>query len=200
MWSDLLHRLRALFRRKQVEAELDDELRFHFERAVDKHLAAGLTREQAVRRARLAFGGIEQVKEECRDARGISFLETTLQDVRYALRVLRKSPGFTVAVVLSLGLGIGANTAIFSLIDAVMLRMLPVRQPEELVSLARRQGDGTGYGFTYKLYRQLAEAEGRSFNGLAAYSPVRLNVSVDGGIEPTAEGLMVSGDYFSVLG
>ncbi|MGH8248171.1 MAG: ABC transporter permease, partial [Gammaproteobacteria bacterium] len=129
----------------------------------------------------------------------ISALETTVQDLRYALRVLLKNPGFTSVVVLSLALGIGANTAIFSLIDAVMLRILPVAEPEQLLLVGRSRGNSTFYGFTHSQFRLLREHH-KSFTDLAAYSPVRLNVSVDGSLEPTSEGQLVTGSYFPVLG
>ena len=93
MLTDLLYRLRAVFRRKTIEEELDEELRFHFEREAEKQMNSGLAREEALRRARLAFGGLDQVKEECRQARGVSALETTVQDLRYAIRGMRRSPG-----------------------------------------------------------------------------------------------------------
>jgi predicted permease len=135
MLTDLLFRLRAIFQRKKVEAELDDELRAHYEHEVAKYVNAGMSCEEARRRAQLALGGIEQTKEACRQARGIHFLETIWQDLRYAFRVLRKSPGFTTVGVLTLALGIGANTAIFGLVDSALLRALPFRQPEELVHI-----------------------------------------------------------------
>src|SRR5690242_2452711 len=122
MISELLFRLRALFRRDAMERELDDELRFHLERETEKLMRLGLSRDDATRQARLTFGGIERIKDDTRDARGIALLETIAQDLRYAARGLRAKPGFTAAVVLTLGLGIGANAAMFGLVDRLMFR------------------------------------------------------------------------------
>ena len=131
--SDIRYRLRALFSRASVEQELDDELRFHIEHEAEKYERQGTSREAALRRARLAFGGVEQVKEASRDMRGIARLESIVRDLRYAVLSLTSRPAFTLTVIATLALGIGANAAIFTLVDALLLRPLPVSHPEQLV-------------------------------------------------------------------
>jgi putative ABC transport system permease protein len=133
-----------LFRRARTEKQLDAELRFHLEQQIADYVGTGMTPEEARRRARLEFGGLEQVKEECRDVGAARFLETLIQDVRYGLRQLLRSPAFMAVAVTTLALGIGANTAIFSFVDAVLLKPLPYPHPEQIVSVFERTPGGFG--------------------------------------------------------
>jgi putative ABC transport system permease protein len=121
-WDDLRYRMRAFFRRKDMERELEQELQFHLEQAADKLIARGVAPDEAMRRARAEFGGVERVKEESREGRGLSFVDSRMQDVRYAARALRRNPGFTLGVVITLGLGIGANSSMFAVVDRLMFR------------------------------------------------------------------------------
>ncbi|HEY6267024.1 MAG TPA: ABC transporter permease [Candidatus Acidoferrum sp.] len=202
MVNDLLFRLRSLFRRNADESEADAELRFHFDQQVEKNLKSGLAREEAIRRARLDFGGHEQLKEEIRDARGVNLIETLFQDMRYGLRILGRTPMISGIAVLSLALGIGANTAIFSLIDTVMLRMLPVEKPEELMQVRIREpqspsgeSDAT---FTNPLWEELRNRQD-FFSGIFSWSSTQFDLA-QGGAVHDANGLFTSGNYFSTLG
>ena len=155
MLSDWRIRLRSLLRRTTAERDLDDEVRFHLERETEKLVAAGVSPQEALRRARLRFGGAEQIKEDCRDARGVRVADEILRDLRHGARALAGRPGFTLVVVLTLALGIGANTAIFSLIDALLLRSLPVPHPEQLVTV--ESGSDTDTPWTYPIWDQIRQ-------------------------------------------
>jgi hypothetical protein len=169
------------WRRRAAERDMKDELRS----------IAAMARPGEL-------GNLTLAAEDARAEWGWTRLEQTGQDLRYALRTLRKSPGFTATAVLSLALGIGANTALVTLINAVTWRMLPVREPETLLLLGQRQGTAISNGFTYQQYEMIRD--NNRVLDMAAYSRARLNISIDGRAEPTAEGQLVSGQYFSLLG
>ncbi len=135
-WLDQLQTLwRALFRRRQTEADLDDELRDHLEREIESNIRAGMSPDQARAAARKLVGSVSLYKEECRDARGIGFIEAFLRDFRYAIRTARRTPLFTAIAILTLALGIGANTTVFTFVENIVLRSFPARDPQQLVSL-----------------------------------------------------------------
>jgi putative ABC transport system permease protein len=202
MLSDLSFRVRSLFRRKAVETELDDELRFHFEQQLAKYVNSGLTPDEALRRARIDFGGLDQVKEECREARGVHLLETLLQDMRYGLRMLRKSPGFTVVALLTLALGIGANTAIFSVVYGVLLRPLPYQDPSRLIVLHETTPRVGTVSVSYANFLDW-RAQSRAFSKMAAVSSVAFNLAgLGSGLDQpeNISGAAVSSDFLPMLG
>jgi predicted permease len=194
--------VRSLVASSRVEAELDEELRYHLDRQIDLYRAEGMSYEDARFRALREFGGVDQRKEECRDARGLGLVETVAQDVRYAWRTLRRTPGFALLGILVMALGIGANTAIFTLLDQVLLRPLPVAHPDELVRL-RWDGEFNGLvmsddSHSYPFFRDIRE-HASVFSGVMCRFRVPLSVGRRDRTE-LVDGELVSGNYFDVLG
>jgi putative ABC transport system permease protein len=183
---------RRLLQRDRVERQLDAELRDHFDRLVADYVRSGTTEAEARRRARLEFGGIEQVKEHCRDARGTRWVDELVQDLRYGVRLLRRSPAFTFVAVASLALGIGANSAIFTLVDRVLLKSLPVREPDRLLLLE-------GGSWTNPVWEQIRDRQTDFSAGAFAWLDDRIDLS-QGGATEFAEGIWASGGFFDVLG
>jgi hypothetical protein len=205
MLNDLWLRLRAILGYGATERDLDDELRFHVERQIEKLVGSGVPRNEAERRARLEFGGVEQVKEEYRDARGLSAFESLVeysQEVRRAARMLARSPAFTLVAALSLALGIGINSALFSLHDAILFRPLPVKDPGSLVAIATISPEDRRFSgsVSYPNYRDL-RAKAGAFDGLVAG---RLTTVSFGRSRQAARdmrtGMLVSDNFFDVLG
>src|SRR5688572_3218693 len=180
-----------MWRKRRPLDGFDDDIRAHIDHETDDYIARGVAPEEARRLARLTFGNVAIVREEVRALWHPVWLEQLLQDVSFGLRLLRRAPLFTAAVVLSLALGIGANTAIFSLLNAVALRPLPVENPEGLWKI--------GDQYPYAGFRALASDE-TVLASVAAAGGVRLNVSINGAPEPTVDGQLVSGNYFRLLG
>jgi putative ABC transport system permease protein len=185
-----------MFWRRKKEREFDEELQFHLDAEAEERAEAGLSSSEARLAAQRELGNVGLVKESTREVWGWMSLERIGQDVRYALRTMRKNPGFTTTAVLSLALGIGANTAIFSILNAVILRSLPVEDPQQLVQI--KLGEGGDGEVTNPIWEQVRDHQ-QAFSGVLAYSPDRFDLA-DGGESHFAEGLWVSGDFFRVLG
>ncbi len=187
-------RFGGLFAGDAKNRELAEEFESHLEMQIEDNLRAGMTPAEARRDALLKTGGLTLAQENYRNRRGLPFLDTALRDLQYAGRLLRRSPGFTAVAVLSLALGIGANTAIFSIVNAVMLRSLPVEDPSRLVLI--KQGENTV--LTNPIWERIRDRQ-QAFSGALAYSETRFDLA-DGGQSQFAQGLWVSGDFFRVLG
>ena len=192
--SDLVLRLRALMFRARVEEELDDEVEFHLAMARRKHLDAGHSEEVAARLARLDFGRVGSVKEDCRGVRGIDLFETALQDIRYALRSFRRSPGFVLTAAGTIALGLGLNLALFTLFNAYVLRPISISDPYSLYGFTWTDHQGRGHEFSWDEYQQL-EKDNTAFSDVAAVQYVYTRV--DGHV---IQGQLVTGNYFQMLG
>lgn len=199
MLTDLVHRLRALFARNAVEHEIDEELRFHFEQNIEQYMKAGLDREEAMRRARLAFGGLDQIKEECRDASGIRLLDELWQDASYGLRMIRRRMLSSAAAIATLALGIGLNAAVFSVVDWVLLRPLPYPSAHELVKLFSG-GTSPVTGPSNLTYSEFESASKATRLQAAAGFSTATRVIAGVGVEPAHIVVArVAGDLFGTL-
>lgn len=200
MLTDLLYRVRTLFRRAQINHELDEELRFHFDHQVEANLHAGMSPQEARRQARLKLGGHDQLKEDTRDAHGVRFLESLAQDLRFGARMLYRSPAFTLVAVLTLALGIGTNVAIFSYVDAWLIQGLPYPHSDQLTAVkARDVKKGLQYdALTPGDVLSLAE-ESKFIAAIAAFDSPDFNLTGDGTPERVA-GASVNSAFFDVLG
>ncbi len=202
MLNDLIYRLRALLSRQSVEHELQEELRYHLEREAEKYRKAGAEPEEAMRRARLALGGPEQVRQRCRDTRGTMLVDDLSQDLRYSLRTLGKSPGFTIVTVLTLALGVGACTAIFSIVNAVLIRSLPYGDAGRLVYLLTPNPNfgnfpveafDPSYADFFDLQRQSHSYASMTAFEQASFSSASQNTAT------RVDGARVDGNFFSTL-
>jgi predicted permease len=189
---------RRVFNRDSLESQLDVELRDHFDRLVRDFVAQGHSASEARRLARLEFGGMDQVKEACRDARGTRWVDETAQDVRYGLRGFRKNPGFTTVAIVTLAIGVGASLAIFNVVDALLLRPLPVPNASELVTFSRWVGTNSSESFSYPQIRELASNRDL-FASLGGVGTETLFVGPPDNLEPAGTA-WVSGAYFETLG
>jgi len=190
-----------VFRRARVEDEMDEELRAHIQNRAGDLERTGLSREDARRQARIEFGGYQKYKEQIREDSGSHFLQALVQDIRYGVRVLRKSPAFTLVAVITLALGIGANTAIFSVVDWLILRPLPIERPSQVVFLETSWKNGdVGNQFSYPDFQRIQEQTSSIFAGSTAIVLFKMDgLSVDGKSEPMWANY-VAGNFFSVLG
>ncbi len=194
-------RLKSILRRRRADRELDEELQFHLEQKIEEGIAEGLSPEEARYRALRAMGGLDQQKEEMRDMRHIHWLTDFLDDVRYAIRSLRRTPALTALIVVTIALGIGMTTTPFSMLDALIFRPYPVPHPGGVVTLVSTTHDNHFDSFSYREYLDIRDKT-KSYEGVIANAPVgAVGFSAEPGTTPLVRGgILVSGNYFKVLG
>ena len=195
--------LRRLFQKQKSEKQLDAELRFHVEQQIKDYIVSGMNPEEARRHAKLAFGGLEPIKQDCREARRVNAIETFTQDVRYGLRVLRKNPGFTTVAVLTLALGIGATTAVFSVVNAILLKPLPYMNSERIVMPELVSPPGVNLGSEYfpwgQIQFRMMTRDAHPFQAVGAFQSDSFNLT--GSDDPAfLDGFRASAEFFPALG
>ena len=194
----LRHRLRSVLQPGRMQEELDRELHLHLEQLTRESLDAGLDERDARREAGKAFGSLDLAREQCRDARRIGLLEDFIGDVRYGGRVLLRAPAFAITAIVSLAVGLGVTTGVFSVADAVLWRLLPVASPQQLVFVKAAGNESVGGAPPYRVFERLRD-DTSAFSGMAAFASDELRVEVDGQLEQV-NGQVASGSYFEVLG
>ena len=200
IWNRIRLWLRAVTRRSRMEREMDAELRFHIEAFAEDLVSSGVSRPEALRRARIEFGGIERAKEECREARGVNLISSLFQDLRFGLRMLRKNPGFTAVAVLTLGIGIGANAAIFSVAQGFLLKPLALPHEDRLVAIGELQANDRNDTIRVSPANYVDwVSQSHSFDHISAFDWGSLNLNA-GGAPFAAQGIRVSRGFFEALG
>ncbi|HMG02043.1 MAG TPA: permease prefix domain 1-containing protein, partial [Edaphobacter sp.] len=196
-------RVAAFFRKQPLDRELEEEVRSHIEMATEDNIRNGMTPEEARRRAMVKFGGVEQAKEKQRESRGLPWLDTVLQDLRYTVRSLSRDRGFATVAILILALGIGANVVVFSVVNTILLRPLPFYQPDRLVWIAPEHANGlSGSTYSVDAYEDLRSMN-RSYEDVTSYFAFSTpdNYKLMGrGVPLPVTGIMVAGNFFHVLG
>jgi predicted permease len=201
MFPQIFRRLQASFSKRHRDRVLDEELRTHLSLLIEQNIARGMSPQAARRAAKLALGGADQIKESVHDHRGLPLLDSLAQDIRFAFRMLRKSPGFTIVAVLTLALGIGANTAIFSLVDYLILQPLPIHQPDKVAILfSTLKNAGTNTTFSYRDYVRIQEQASSIFTDISAGQPYQMDGISLGGKSQPMWSAYVDGNFFSLLG
>src|SRR5947209_1285124 len=200
-WRKLQLRLRALFQKRKLDTEMDQEMRSHIEMQTQENLDAGMNPEEARYAALRQFGWVESIKETCRDRRGMSWIEHAIQDLRYGLRMMRKNPGSTVIAVLLLALGIGGNTAVFSVVDKAILNPIPGKAADQLVALQEVEAARLGpMGVSPPLFAELASYT-NTFESLVAMEHYGTTLTLDqAGTEIKLTGTTTSPGFFDIFG
>ena len=199
LFDILVLRLRSLFGRPRVDQELDRELAFHLDQQVKENIESGMSPDDARAAARRSLGGVSQIQEECRDMRRTNQIETIWNDLRYAIRTLARTPGFTTIIVLTLALSIGANSAIFSVIQGVLLKPLPYPHPDRLARIYFQSDTQPKFPLNPNDFRDFRERN-RTFESMAAMTRQDLQLSGIGGEPMMLRGFGVTAGYFQMLG